>query len=147
MIPTLVATSATPMNTVVAVSSPAPQPSREAGGERDDRPRAPPTARGGAADLAHLRQPRLEADPEQQEDDAQLGEDLEHLAGLDEPEHRRPDQHAGEDLPDEAGLAEPLEQLLAGLRGEQDDEQVEQDVGGRARRGDGRHVQIHRARL
>ena len=88
-------------------------------------------------DGAQVGEPRLEPDPEQQEDDAELGEDLEHLAEVDEPEDGRPDEDAGEDLADDRRLVDPLEQLVAELRGEQDDEEVGQRAGGVRRGGEG----------
>ncbi len=49
--------------------------------------------------------------------------------GCDEPEDRWADEQAGEDLADERRLAQAAKQLVAELRGEQDDEEVRQDIG------------------
>ena len=110
---------------------------REPSGERKHTP-SPPTSNGRAPDLAHLRQPRLEANPEQQEDDAQLREHLEHLARVHEAQHGRPHDHAGKNLADDRRLTEPLEQLVPELGREQHHEQIRENrrsVGGRGDRG------------
>ena len=139
VMPTLVATSAAPRNTLVSALLPISSPSREAGCERDDDAE-PADAQRDRADVAHVRQPRLEPDPEQQEHDPQLGEDLEHLVRLDEAEHGRPDHDAGEDLADDRGLADALEQLVPELRREQHREQRRQRVGDAGVRSDDRHA-------
>ena len=92
VMPTLVADSAAPRKIARLGALVEDQAEHEAGGERKHDVRATPTRAAVRADLAHLREPRLEADPEEQEDDAELGEDLEHLARLDEAEHRRADR-------------------------------------------------------
>ena len=61
--------------------------------------------RGRATDLQQLADTRLEPDPEEDEDDAQLGEHLEQLARLDDPEHGRAYRNPGHDLADESRLA------------------------------------------
>jgi hypothetical protein len=88
--------------------------------------------RGRPADLAEVRDPGLQADPEQQEDDTELGEDLQHLAGLDEAEHRGADDDAGQDLADDRRLPDPLEQLVPELGGQEHQEQVRERAGDRA---------------
>ena len=129
VMPTLVATSAAAKNAEVAVSSPRTAPSAKPATPGEDDAEHGDEQRG-AADGPQVRQPRLEADPEEQEDDAELGEHVEHLAEVDEPEHRRPDEDAREDLADDRRLVDPLEQLVAELRREQDDEDVGQRAGG-----------------
>ena len=129
VMPTLVATSAAPRNNDGRRRSRrAPTPSAMPPANGIATP-STPTESGRPTDLAQVRQPRLEADPEQQEDDPELGEDLEHLARLDEPEDRRADEHAGEDLADDRRLAQAPEELVAELRREQDDEQIGEDRG------------------
>ena len=91
----------------------------------------------GAADCdrdlpnsAHLRKPRLQPDPEEEEDDAQLGEDPQHLADLDPAQDRWPDEDAAEDLADDRRLPESLEDLVSELRRDQHQEEVGEDRGG-----------------
>ena len=86
----------------------------------------------------HLGEPRLEADPEEEEDDAELGEDAQHLADLDPAEDRGADEDAAEDLADDRRLADPLEQLVAELGREQDEEEVGEDRGGVGTGGEGK---------
>ena len=127
--PALVAARAAPRKTLVSVLSPSarPSPIPAEEGEDDagaaDRERDPP-------DRPHLREPRLQPDPEEQEDDAELGEDPQHLADLDQPQHRGPDQDPAEDLADDRRLPDPLEDLVAELGREQDQEEVGEDPGG-----------------
>ncbi len=124
--PALVAASAAPRKTLVSVLSPSasaePDPAEE--GQDDagaaDRDRDPP-------DRPHLRELRLQPDPEEQEDDAELGEDPQHLVDLDQPQHRRPDQEPAEDLADDRRLPDPLEDLVAELGGDEDEEEVSED--------------------
>ena len=128
VMPTLVATSAAPMNSEVPVLS--PSVGTESRRRRRTGATTPSSAdrHGSCAHLAQIGQARLQPDPEQQWDDAQLGEDLDKLAGLDEAKDGRADQQAREDLADERRLAQAAKQLVAELRGEQHDEQVRQDV-------------------
>jgi hypothetical protein len=113
VMPALVAARAAPRKTLVSVLSPGPDPGQE--GEDDagaaDGERDPP-------DRPHLREPRLQPDPEEQEDDAELGEDAQHLVDLDQPQDRGPDQDAAEDLADDRRLVDPLEELVAELGGQ-----------------------------
>ena len=76
-----------------------------------DRERHPP-------DRSQLREPRLQTDPEEQEDDPELGKDPQHLADLDQSQNRGPDQYPAEDLADDRRLPDPLEDLVAELGGE-----------------------------
>ena len=62
--------------------------------------------------------------------------------GLDEAEDGGADEQAGEDLADERRLAQAPKQLVAELRGEQDDEEVRQDIGDTGGCGDGRHGRV-----
>ena len=112
------------------------QPEPDSGEEGEDDAGAADGDRD-PADRPHLREPRLQADPEEQEDDAELGEDPQHLADLDQAEHRGTDQNPAEDLADDRRLADPLEDLVAELGREQDQEEVGEDPGGVAGGGEG----------
>ena len=98
-------------------------------GERDED-RRPPHA-------AQLGDVHLEADFEQQEDHAELGERLQRLAVVHPAEHRRPHDHARGDLADDGRDVDAVGQLGRHLRREQHDENVEEnpvDVHGATRR-------------
>ena len=84
----------------------------------------------GCADRSHLGDPRLQPDPEEQEDHTQLGEHLEHLACLHQAEHGGPDEDSGENLADDRRLADPLEDLVAELRRKEHQEEVGEDTRG-----------------
>ena len=127
--PALVAASAAPRKTLVSVLSPSASPNPIPARKGRTTP-ALPTATATLPDRAHLREPRLQPDPEEQEDDAELGEDPQHLADLDQAQHRGPDQHPAEDLADDRRLPDPLEDLVAELGREQDEEEVGEDFGG-----------------
>ena len=81
----------------------------------------------GATDAAQLGEIHLEADLEQQQDDAELRERLQRLAGVDPAEHRRADDDARDDLADDRGNVHPVGELGRDLRREQHDEDVEKN--------------------
>ena len=84
--------------------------------------------------------PDLEADREEQDHDAELGEDRGGLGELRPAQGVRADDDAAEQLADDGGLAEPARELLPDLRGHEQHEEAEEDVGRRTRGGllDGR---------
>ena len=136
MIPTLVATSAAPMKTtterVLADGRGQRRPADERQHDSEDA-----HERGGAADVPEVVQPRLEPDPEQQEHGAELREHLDGLPDLDPAEQGGPHEDSGQDLADDGRLVDPLEELVADLRGQQDQEEVEDRLGdARRRRGE-----------
>ena len=105
-----------------------PQRERHDDAEHADQERA-------AADLLQIVEPRFEADREQQQHDADLGQHVERraardLLGADPAERGRADHAAGDDLADDAGQLQPLRDLGADLRGDEDHEEAEQDRGG-----------------
>ncbi len=114
---------------------PAQLAQREPGGSREHDAEHRDEQRD-APDRPQVREARLESDPEQQKDDAELGEHVEHRAEVHEPEHRRADEDAREDLADDGRLVDALEQLVPELRREQDDEDVGQCAGGVGGRGE-----------
>ena len=65
--------------------------------------------------------------PEQQQDHAELAEDVERLVGPDEAENGRPDDDTGDDLADDGGHVDPLRDLGGQLRRDEHDEDVEED--------------------
>ena len=81
-----------------------------------------------AADLPELDEVHLEADLQQEKDDAELAEDPQHLVGTDDPEHRRADDDAGHDLPDHRGDADAIRHLRRQLGGDEDDQDVGEDA-------------------
>ena len=81
---------------------------------------------GRAPDGTQIPQVHLEADLEQQQDHAELGEDVQDLVGLDNPEQRRPDEHAGDDLGDDRREADAIRDLGSDLRRDDHDQDVEQ---------------------
>ena len=60
----------------------------------------------------------MNADLEEEEDGADLSEELRLNPHLVPAEHRRPHDEPTQDLSDQRGLANPLEQLVADLCGE-----------------------------
>ena len=96
---------------------------------------------GGPADLEQLVGLDLQADREEQDDDADLREDRRGLARRDEAERIRADHEPAGQLADHARLAEPPEDLLANLRRQEEDEEphdhVERLGGARGRRREG----------
>ena len=88
------------------------QPERH--GDPHDRHRE----RGGA-DAEHLAQVGLQPDLEQQQQDAELGQDVDHLGRpcrpRDDAEHAAAEQDAGDQLAQDRGLAEALGQLARSL--------------------------------
>ena len=129
VMPTLVAVRAAPTNRAVLKSSPisriAPSPSTSGA--------TTPTVadqQRRAADLAQLAEVHLHADLEQQEDDADLAERAEHLVvAADQVEHRRADEDAGDDLADDGRDADALGDLGRQLGGDEDDQDVAEDLG------------------
>ena len=101
---------------------PAPAPVDERHDDADERDQE-----RGAADAAELSEIHLEADFEQQQDHAELGERLQRLAAVHPAEHRRPDDDAGDDLADDRRQSHAVRELGRNLGREQDDEDVEQD--------------------
>ena len=81
---------------------------------------------GRAPDGTQIPQVHLEADLEEQQDHAELGEDVQHLVGLDDPEQRRPDEHSGDDLGDDRREADAIRDLGSDLRRDDHDQDVEQ---------------------
>ena len=80
------------------------------------------------ADLEQVVGPDLEANREQQDDDAQLGEQQRSLAWLDEPQAEGTDDEPAEQLADDRRLPEPSQDLLAQLGTKQEDEQAGEDL-------------------
>jgi hypothetical protein len=85
---------------------------------------------GGAPDAHEIGGFHFQADAEQEEHDAELGEDAEELGGLHPAEDMRADQNSGDDFADDAGLAEAFEELGQELGGSEDDEKGQRDIGG-----------------
>ena len=107
-----------------------PPPEREGGGDAEKRDQ-----HRRQADLLHLVDRRFEADLEQQQQDAQLGQHLDRRIGADEVEGVDPDQpqvsehDAGPELAEHRRLTQAHRQLAAGAGREQDDRQRQQDAG------------------
>ncbi len=81
---------------------------------------------GRASDGAQIPQVHFEADLEEQQDHAELGEDVKDLVGLDNPEQRRPDEHTGDDFGDDSREADAIRDLRSDLRRDDHDQDVEQ---------------------
>jgi len=81
------------------------------------------------ADPEQLVESSLEADLEQEEDDADLGEQLGLGIDLVDAQDRGPGHHSAQNLADHRRLADPAEDLVAHLRRQQDREELEQDLG------------------
>ena len=81
-----------------------------------------------APDGGEIADVHLEPDLQQQQDDAELGEHLEHLGRADEPEHGRADEHAGDDLADDRRHLDPLRDLRGDLRRDEHDQDVPKDL-------------------
>ena len=123
--PTLVAASAEPRKIAVLLDS--PQREADADAERDgnhdadarDRERRRP-------DRTQVGDAQLEADFEQQQDHAELAEDLD-APRFDSisPRTAGSDDDAGDDLADDRGDADPFRDLRRDLRGEQHDDDVD----------------------
>ena len=88
-----------------------------------------------AADRSQIAQVHLQADLEQQQDDAELGERVDDFVRFDEAEHRRPDEDAGDDLGDDGRDVDAVRDLGGDLGRDEHDEDVEQD-----------RVDVHRVR-
>ena len=101
--PMLVAASARPTKNEVRLSYPSAAASANAGDDRQDH-----AEDGGddrrPADREQVVRPHLEADREQQDHDADLGEHERGLTGRDEPERIGSDEEAAEELADDARL-------------------------------------------
>ena len=86
--------------------------------------------RRGPADLQELPQVGLQADGEEQQDDPELGEEVDHLdLGIDEPQDRGAEQHAGDELAEDGRLADGLGQGPAELRRAEHDDEEAQELG------------------
>ncbi len=128
--PMLVAARARPTNAAVVGGSPDGEGVGGAGRDREDDAQDG-RDHGRATDLEELVGLDLQADGEEQDHDADLGEDGRRLAGEDEAERVGPHEQAPGQLADHPGLAQPPEDLLAHLGGEEEDEEPHDDVEGR----------------
>ena len=104
------------------------EPGEDAEDNRDDDADRRDQQRG-LPDRPQLRETELEPDLEEQQDHAELGEDGEHLVGLEQAEDRRPHDDAGDDLADHRGHADALGDLRRDLRRQEDDDDVDEDAG------------------
>ena len=125
VIPTLVAASAAPMNRTDC---------------RYDRVRKPPRTRRpwddhahacdgqrGSPDRTEAGEVHLHTDTQQEQDHAELAEDVEGLVGSDEAQDGRPDDHTGDDLAHDRGHIDPFGDLSGQLCRDEDDADVEED--------------------
>ena len=126
VMPTLVAVNAAPTNSASLPSMPTRETDARArhkghdhAGERDGE--------RSAAHAAELVEIHLEADFEQQQDDAELRQGLQCLAAVNPAEHGRTDDHAGDDLADDRREAYAISELGRDLCREEHDEDVEED--------------------
>jgi hypothetical protein len=87
------------------------------------------------ADHVHV---ELQPDDEEQERDAQLGEELELAARLDEAGHARPDRHPDRDVRDHDRQPQPDGQHPGDGRDDQDRGDLDEDVLGEVHRGERR---------
>ena len=85
-----------------------------------------PTAIADPTDLAQLVDADLQADDEEEDDDAELGEDGRARADLDQAQCERPDDEPTNELPDDTGQTDTPEQLFAELRRHEEDEQPDE---------------------
>ena len=100
-----------------------PQPSEEGdddAGEGDQQ--------RGAADLHQLGGLHFQADAEEEEHHAEVGEDGEDFVGRHPAEHVRADENAGENFADDARLAETLEDFRQELGGGEDQRASESGI-------------------
>ena len=94
---------------------------RQRHGERSAEEESPP-------DLGELGKRKVEADGEEQEDDAELGEPGDRRALLDHGEPGRSEQHAGEQQPHDRGHAQPPARQQHRDRGAENDHQLDEDL-------------------
>ena len=125
--PTLVAVSEAPATMATRFESPR---SRQAAKPRANGRTTPTaaTAAEAAADLQELPQVGLQADGEEQQDDAQLREEMDDLdLGVNEAQDRGAQEHARDQLAEDGRLADRLGQCPAELRrAEHDDEEAQE---------------------
>ena len=110
VMPTLVAVRAAPATMATRFAEAEQAAGAVAQGERqDDADRG--DGRRGPADLQQLPQVGLQADGEQQQDDPELGEQVDHLdLGVDQPQDRGAEQHARHQFAEDGRLADGLGQ-------------------------------------
>ena len=96
-------------------------PGREGHDHADER-----DGERGPSDRSELPEVHLEADVEEEQDHAQLGEHAQHVAVAHQAEQRRADQDACDDLPDHGREPDPLRHLGRDLCRDQDHQDVEQ---------------------
>ena len=119
---------------------------RVAAGERKDHARDG-DGRRRAADLEELREVRLEADLEEQQDDPDFGDEQDALGQRDEPEHGRSQEHSGQKLAQHGGLSEALRELAQQLGAEKRARERDQEVGQMQRMIQSEEILSKRARL
>lgn len=95
----------------------------EGGDDADDR-----HGRRLEARVEQLVEVGFQADLEEQDDDADLGQGVEDHGLVDQPEDARPDDHSGEELAQHGRLAESRHRLARELRREPDDDQPDQEL-------------------
>ena len=83
-----------------------------------------PAQHDGLPQMAQPVEREFQADPEQQEHDADLGQDLDLMDIVDEAEACRPDQDPGQDKPGNRGKAHALQEADHHYRNPKHDDQV-----------------------
>jgi len=101
---------------------------RESAGERERNAQRADGQRR-RPDTDEVVEPRLDPDLEEQEYDADLGEERRLAVHLVPAENGGADEDSGQDLPDDWWLADALEDLIADLGREEQDEELAEDLG------------------
>ena len=115
-----------------AEQQPDPDPGQDGQDHRDERGQD-----GRTPDRQQVVESDPEADREEQDDDADLGQHERRFAGCHEGQRPRADDEAAGQFPDDRGLAEPARDLLADLGPDEQQEDPEHHLeGGASRTGD-----------
>ena len=125
--PTLVAVKVAPTKTARSAGWPSHDMTAVADGERR-RHADEGDERGLRPGPQQLTQVGLQADLEQKDQDAELGQGVQHLRLVDQPQDAGADEHARQQLAQDRGLADPLHGLARQLGGEPDQDEAQEQV-------------------